>query len=226
MIKEDRVAGLKLADHIVKNTYRTLMTRGMKGCYVYCADGALATHLRSRLAVRQQAVVAAQLPEVPDAVPRRFGNLHLASSQDRQAGVPALPVVNVRIAAGAFFTFQSPEEAAEHWVATPDWITPKKGMFVAQVVHESTNPSIPAGAWCLFRVPPAAILDSKAVVLQHRHVAEPDTAGRFTADRYANRPSVDGNGNQSSVGSTTMKGSAQGEAEVLVKVEFLAVIPQ
>lgn len=226
MIKEDRVAGLKLADLIVKNTYRTLMTRGMKGCYVYCADGALATHLRSRLAVRQQAVVAAQLPEVPDAVPRRFGNLHLASSQDRQAGVPALPVVNVRIAAGAFFTFQSPEEAAEHWVATPDWITPKKGMFVAQVVHESTNPSIPAGAWCLFRVPPAAILDSKAVVLQHRHVAEPDTAGQFTADRYANRPSVDGNGNQSSVGSTTMKGSAQGEAEVLVKVEFLAVIPQ
>jgi DUF2075 family protein len=226
MIKEDRVAGLKLADLIVKNTYRTLMTRGMKGCYVYCADPALAAHLRSRLAVRQQTVVAAQLPEVPDGVPRRFGNLRLVSSQEREAGVPALPVVDVRIATGAFFTFQSPEEAAEHWVAAPDWITPKKGMFVVQVVHESTNPPIPAGAWCLFRVAPAANLDSKAVVLQHRHVAEPDTAGRFNADRYANRPSADGNGTQSSAGSTPMKGSAQGEAEVLVKVEFLAVIPQ
>jgi DUF2075 family protein len=226
MIKEDRVAGLKLADLIVENTYRTLMTRGMKGCYVYCADPALATHLRSRLAVPQHPVVVAQSPDVPEAVPRRFGNLRLVSNLDRAAGVPALPVVDVRIAAGAFFTFQSPEEAAEYWVAAPDWITPKKGMFVAQVVHESTNPPIPEGAWCLFRVAPAANLDSKAVVLQHRHVAEPDTAGRFTADRYANRPSVDGNGNQSSVGSTTMKGSAQGEAEVLVKVEFLAVIPQ
>ena len=23
---------------IIKNTYRTLMTRGMKGCYIYCTD--------------------------------------------------------------------------------------------------------------------------------------------------------------------------------------------
>jgi hypothetical protein len=26
------------ADAIIKNTYRTLMTRGMKGCYIYCVD--------------------------------------------------------------------------------------------------------------------------------------------------------------------------------------------
>ncbi|MCX7223990.1 MAG: DUF2075 domain-containing protein, partial [Burkholderiales bacterium] len=25
-------------DLIIKNTYRTLMTRGMKGCYLYCTD--------------------------------------------------------------------------------------------------------------------------------------------------------------------------------------------
>lgn len=39
----------KLADEIIKNTYRTLMTRGMKGCYVYCTDKHLADHLRERL---------------------------------------------------------------------------------------------------------------------------------------------------------------------------------
>lgn len=33
----------------VRNTYRTLMTRGMKGCYVYCVDSALAQHLRAQL---------------------------------------------------------------------------------------------------------------------------------------------------------------------------------
>lgn len=37
------------ADAIVRNTYRTLMTRGMKGCYVYCVDRALSAHLRERL---------------------------------------------------------------------------------------------------------------------------------------------------------------------------------
>lgn len=41
-----------LADRIIKNTYRVLMTRGMKGCYVYCTDGALAEHLREAMSRR------------------------------------------------------------------------------------------------------------------------------------------------------------------------------
>jgi len=36
-----------IADEIIRNTYRVLMTRGMKGCYVYCTDAALAEHLRA-----------------------------------------------------------------------------------------------------------------------------------------------------------------------------------
>ena len=38
LLQEDPVEGAKLLDLIIKNTYRTLMTRGMKGCYVYCTD--------------------------------------------------------------------------------------------------------------------------------------------------------------------------------------------
>jgi DUF2075 family protein len=40
------------ADRIIKNTYRTLMTRGMKGCYVYATDPQLRAHLRSRARLR------------------------------------------------------------------------------------------------------------------------------------------------------------------------------
>lgn len=37
--KEDgQEVASKIADEIIKNTYRTLMTRGMKGCYIYCVD--------------------------------------------------------------------------------------------------------------------------------------------------------------------------------------------
>jgi uncharacterized protein len=32
---------------IIKNTYRTLMTRGMKGCYVYCTDAETAAYFRN-----------------------------------------------------------------------------------------------------------------------------------------------------------------------------------
>lgn len=36
----------EIADKIIKNTYRTLMTRGMKGCYVYCVDKELNEYLK------------------------------------------------------------------------------------------------------------------------------------------------------------------------------------
>ena len=49
LYKENPEFALKEADEIIKNTYRTLMTRGMKGCYVYCTDKNLADHLRECL---------------------------------------------------------------------------------------------------------------------------------------------------------------------------------
>lgn len=49
MYKENPEKALKLADEIIKNTYRTLMTRGQKGCYTYCEDKPLAEYLKQRI---------------------------------------------------------------------------------------------------------------------------------------------------------------------------------
>lgn len=39
----------KIADNIIKNTYRTLMTRGMKGCYVFCTNKELAKYFKQNI---------------------------------------------------------------------------------------------------------------------------------------------------------------------------------
>ncbi len=38
-----------LADKIIRNTYRTLMSRGQKGCYIYCEDTRLAQYIKESL---------------------------------------------------------------------------------------------------------------------------------------------------------------------------------
>ena len=38
-----------LLDKIIRNTYKTLMTRGQKGCYIYCQDIQLQEYVRKRL---------------------------------------------------------------------------------------------------------------------------------------------------------------------------------
>lgn len=47
--KQGSAKALADIDLIIRNTYRTLMSRGMKGCYVYCTDKALAHVLKSRI---------------------------------------------------------------------------------------------------------------------------------------------------------------------------------
>ena len=47
--KDDPVSAELKADEIIRNTYRTLMSRGMKGCYVYFVDPATAEYFRKHL---------------------------------------------------------------------------------------------------------------------------------------------------------------------------------
>ena len=52
--KDDKSSGIRtakndVAERLIKNTYKTLMTRGQKGCFIYCEDEALAEYIRSYL---------------------------------------------------------------------------------------------------------------------------------------------------------------------------------
>ena len=51
LFKEDPDAAKARADAIIKNTYRTLMTRGMKGCYVYCTDPGMQEYIKRRISL-------------------------------------------------------------------------------------------------------------------------------------------------------------------------------
>lgn len=46
LLKKDKETYEKLADTIIRNTYRVLLTRGIRGCYVYACDEKLQEHLK------------------------------------------------------------------------------------------------------------------------------------------------------------------------------------
>lgn len=48
-IRKGDQEAMKTADIIIRNTYRTLMSRGMKGCYIYCTNKELAHFLKTRI---------------------------------------------------------------------------------------------------------------------------------------------------------------------------------
>lgn len=47
MFKYSESEAIKVADKLIKNAYRVLLTRGAKGCYVYCQDEEYREFLRN-----------------------------------------------------------------------------------------------------------------------------------------------------------------------------------
>src|SRR5690606_7534008 len=104
MLHTDPDGASGLAGAIAKNTYRTLMTRGLKGCYIYCVDAPLAKYLESRLTSTSKLALASTVRtdlnaalvsvNVPPPAP-----LRRVTAEERAAGVAAAPVIQLQLAA-------------------------------------------------------------------------------------------------------------------------------
>lgn len=44
----------ELGDRIIRNTYKTLLTRGQKGCFIYCQDSALTEYIKQKILVQKK----------------------------------------------------------------------------------------------------------------------------------------------------------------------------
>jgi len=192
LLKEQPVEGKTQLDLIIKNTYRTLMTRGMKGCYIYCTDQETADYFRSRLSISETtSPTITQLVAAVKATPS-IGKVIPFPLVDRRHLKPfknAVPLVELKLAAGFFSDVQSFDIDAAQWVELPDIYRPQPGMFIAQVVGESMNRRIPNSSWCLFRANPQGTRAGKVVVAQHRSITDPESGGSYTVKVYSSEKS-------------------------------------
>ena len=181
--KEDPDAADAKAEAIIKNTYKTLLSRGMKGCYIWCTDQETNEYFKDLLGQMRKA------NEPEDHTGPESPPLEVVSGEDVRPYENAVPLVDFKVAAGDFSDLQFTEDC--EWVALPDYLKPAEGMFVAQVVGESMNRRIPNGAWCLFQRPPGGTRQGKIVLVQHRDIQDPETGGSFTVKRYFSQKQAD-----------------------------------
>lgn len=199
LLKTNPDAAKQKADAIIKNTYRTLMTRGMKGCYVFCTDQETNAWFKQAMGreAKEHLDVAVQQRMEVDQVNSdgKFEGLtlRLLKTGEVKPYVNAVPIYDLAIAAGRFSDIQMVHQAPQagdlnvdqyQWVELPDSFRIHSGQFVARVVGESMNKRIPSGSWCLFNLNPVGTRQGKIVLVQHRNIEDPDTGGHFTIKTY------------------------------------------
>jgi SOS-response transcriptional repressor LexA len=165
----------RLADEIIKNTYRTLMTRGQKGCYIYCTDPETNSWFKSLMRRAEPSYL-----EAPDRYPNL--PLRVLPSWEARPYENCIPIYDLSIAAGIFSDEQVVED--HDWVEMPPEFRIQEGHFVTRVIGESMNRRIPNGSWCLFRANPVGTREGKIVLVQHREINDMDLGGHYTIKLY------------------------------------------
>jgi SOS-response transcriptional repressor LexA len=161
------------------------MSRGQKGCYIFCTDGETADYFQRAAGVidaKIDAALARPLDAFQPTAERYPGlTLRVLNPAEARPFENCVPIYDMQIAAGGF-EMQDPEDC--DWVELPDSFRPRDSHFVLQVVGESMNRRIPNGAWCLFLANPGGTRDGKIVIVEHRDIQDPDTGASYTVKRY------------------------------------------
>ena len=220
MMKEDPQEARQVADRIIKNTYRTLLTRGMKGCYVYFCDAALRDHFASRLSparpqtaadsgetVCPQTAAASGEPVCPQTAADSGQTVcpH-PSALISEPETPSGPRIEAEVNASAKFVeflplyslkaacgaFGEGQYAEETgWVKVEGLGRLNRNMFVVQAKGKSMEPRIPDGSLCVFRANVVGSRQNKIVLVQHRGLYDPDHNGSYTIKTYTSEKTYD-----------------------------------
>ncbi|MGM0450151.1 MAG: DNA/RNA helicase domain-containing protein [Pseudomonadota bacterium] len=183
------------AEAIIKNTYRTLMSRGLKGCLIYCTDAETQEYFRQQIALAlaedepepttESAPANRNETEEPTAQPEE--GVRFLSAEEVGDDDNAVPFIDLPVAAGdfaeGFAEIQNPQQA-QTWIALPDMYRAKPGLFAMRVEGESMNRRIPSGSLCLFEANPGGSRNGRAMLVYHRDIQDPDHGGGLTVKVY------------------------------------------
>ncbi|MCX5787380.1 MAG: DUF2075 domain-containing protein [Elusimicrobia bacterium] len=173
---------------LVKRTYRVLLSRGLKGCYVHFMD----ENTRNFVLSRTEALPLPSFPLSREAGEGRGEGTNIESPFRDLPFLPTvlpsaryethLPVYSLAAAAGGFSESQSPRPLG--WIKAEIGRKLAEDMFVARVKGRSMEPLIPDGSYCVFRRDPGGTRDGKIVLVEYSGLQDPDTGMRYTVKKY------------------------------------------
>lgn len=162
------------ARRLILNTYKTLLTRGQKGCYVYCEDKALSEYICQMLAEK---------PELT------YENRIEIEVDDKAKFVEFLPLYSIKAACGYFGEGELVEESG--WIRTEGIGKLNHNMYVVQAKGNSMEPRIKDGDYCVFRANPAGSRQGKIVLVKHHNFYDDEYAGAYSIKEYSSVKSYD-----------------------------------
>lgn len=177
----------ELLSVLVRNIYKTLMTRAIKGCYVYFCDKDVERYFKERL----NAIPAGDQLFLSDAVSEKEQLVIEKDIENEFKYTTHLPVYSLAAACGNFGDGMAVEP--EGWVEVSAGRL-FRNMFIARAVGNSMEPLIHDGDYCVFRAQVIGSRNNKIVLAQHHTIYDPDIGGKYTVKKYTSKKKINEDG--------------------------------
>ena len=177
-----------LADTIIRNTYKTLLTRGQKGCYIYCEDKALADYIQQQIENMRPAEV---IPTITPLIPEKTSPM-LQDVDEDQKYISLFPVYTLRAACGYFGDMEPVSILG--WLPVPWNRSKDRNKFIVQAVGHSMEPRIHDGDYCLFERYTGGSREGKIVLAEHHGEVDSDYEGAYSIKVYHSKKVFDEDG--------------------------------
>ena len=171
----------------IRNIYRVLMSRGRKGCLVYCCDPKLSDYLKRMIPAERDA------RQVKVGTSSHEQKIIYEFIEDKLKYVDWLPYYEMRAACGYFGDGEPVEESG--WVKVTGLGRLNRNMFVVRASGHSMEPLIHDGDLCVFKLNPVGSREGKVLLVQHRSVFDEDNAGAYSIKKYSSKKKFDQLGN-------------------------------
>ncbi len=175
---------------LLKNTYRVLLSRGMKGCYVYFMNKDTERFFKSRIEIQKDLRYSDFVRETKeDIVPLEI----LERIEDGKKYTEYLPVYSLAAACGKFGKNDNVESEPEGWIRT-SCKNMDETVFVVRAVGHSMDPKIKDGSFCIFKVVSGGPYSGagRVFLFQYQGDPDPETGGAYTIKGYRSHKGPDG----------------------------------
>lgn len=160
------------------NIYKTIMLRGILGCYIYVCDHNLRKYFEQHINLFNVDSIEIKKETTQTIDIKPFEN--------------AVPLYSLKVAAGEFYLNDS--EPEQEFIKVPDDIRISKDHFACKITGSSMNRIVKDGEIALFKKYTGGSRDGLMVIAEYYNLQDPDFGSSFTFKEYNSQKFIDENG--------------------------------
>lgn len=171
---QNTIKDINVLKNYIINIYKTIMLRGILGCYIYVCDENLRNYFKKHIQLFGE-----QKPELNNL---EKNNIKIVPYEN------SVPLYSLKVAAGEFYLNETIPE--QEFILIPEEIKISKDHFVCRIMGDSMNKIVQDGQLALFRKYSGGSRNGLMVIAEYYNLQDSDYGSCYTFKEFYSKKEI------------------------------------